>query len=151
MSFRAQYDPPRDPESISPAVGHPKTNRTLVGPPDSGVGDLECEIFRDEYERPSGKGTYSTMGTRSRFIPSPEQVRKLQEGGHLLLEVMQHPTPPVWVGVEGPPCPFCSEEMQWDERMQTFGCANYAAHQDDDPSSPQDEEDEMGSAVPESG
>lgn len=148
MTFKPIYDPPRDDESISPAIGHPKANRTLKGPPDSGVGDLECQIFREEYVRPSG-GTYETMGTRSRFIPSAAQKHQLQQGGHIVLEVMQHPTPPVWMGVEGPPCE-CGETMQWNEQADGWFCKHSSEEHDgiDTMAEPTEPDAEMGSAVP---
>lgn len=142
--FHPVYDPPRDLESVSPAVGHPKANKTLIGPPGTGVGDLECEIFVDTYAKTDGEGEFDVQGTRSRFIVHADQLKLLANGAHIVLEVMHHPTPPVWIGIEPPLCPECQVDMEWDDTLETFVCRD-AAHQE--PEEEDDADDEMGSGI----
>lgn len=91
------------------------------GPPGTDVGDLHCDL--EPYFEASAPGEGPFLINHSGWMPSEEQVKKLEAGGHIRLSVWRHPIPPLAVSVEPPVCACHEEAMQWDGESEGWLCA----------------------------
>lgn len=86
----------------------PHSNSVLKGPPDTDVGNLDCELGPDDDGH---------MVTASAWNLTQDQRNRIAAGAHLRMSVWQHPIPPLALAVEAPFCGACDREMSWDSRF----------------------------------
>lgn len=96
----------------------PFTNSVLRGPEGTDVGDLPCELIKEEV---AGE---TWVSTASGWELDERQRELVAAGAHMRMTVWQHPIPPLALSIEAPFCGSCTTQCVYVKSERVFACAN---------------------------